>query len=149
MTCEKECLNHPAVIVLINFFREMHAWERGLISARREGWKSDEEHAAFFSRESENRKKIYARYCESGEKSKRLKGGGFSFLTDDTEHDPKREVIESVEIKPTKVTVSTRQLQGYRFKVRYEIVLKSGEWRIRDKTQYCFEKSETWNSSSL
>jgi len=128
---------HPAVIVLRQFFSEMHAWEWSLL---REDF-ADLEHLDPEKIEAEIDKRraaqrvrlarIFEKYCDVGSKAKRvhdlLHCGG-----EEPDYNPKTEKILSVQEAGDKVVVETQMAHNFKFRLRYELEKKNGKWRIRD-----------------
>jgi hypothetical protein len=144
--------DHPAVQVLLAFFAEMNAWETEM-SRHHHSTRGINTSAEKLSQDRAIQRKrleeIFEKYCEVGAKCERLEDEGLSFNLDSPEHDPEKEMIESVVVKPGKVIVETKQPLPTGWRYRYEVVDCGGAWRVRDNRKYSSAKNPTWRKHLL
>lgn len=147
-------MNHPAVELLNRFFRKMFDWE-----VETQNYLSSTEVREMPSSLRNEAKKqrraildsIYAEFCEAGVSAKRLKDQGFVYGTP-RQYNPEFEIIDEIEAKIDKAVVYTHRTDcgaKLSLRYRYELVLKDGEWRIKDNKKEMFGSSEKWKPHLL
>lgn len=112
---------------LRSFFAERKAWELAaweFINSfdRQNGSLEEFEHNRILRKEQ--LKTIYEKYCEVGDKAKRLRNAGSYRMP--TEYDPDRDLVTSVTEKSGKIFVEVED-GLLKFAFRYELIERDGE----------------------
>lgn len=143
--------DHPAVIVLKEFFGAMNSWEADALQHHESvDWGNADELQLAVQREVQRRhlEAIFAKYCEIGTQAERLQNQGLSF-GDPPAYSTDGEEVISVTPKGSKLVIETRQTRPPHWKYRYELVQLEGEWRLRDTRKRSSEKNPTWRRDML
>lgn len=143
---------HPAAANLRSFFAAMKAWGDEMIRHHRSiDWDHADEQELDRNKVEQRARlaSIYASFCESGPKARRLRDEGLAFHGDSPEYDPEFQPIVAIEERDGRVVIETKQTNKFGWRYRYELVEVGGSWRIRDNKKRGSDKNPAWEPDLL
>lgn len=146
-----ELVDEPAAVLLKAYFAAMCNWETDFHAELQSidyATTTEEIESKRSQRWRNKLEEIFEKYCEAGVKAKRLRDKGLSCMSPPTHH-PENEVILSLSQEGSKIVIETKQNYGFKAKRRYELLTKSGVWKIKDNVKKWSELRSKWETDLL
>ncbi len=148
---------HPAYAVLRAFFDAMRGWEEEMLRESKdlprifEGMSEEQVSSGLTERGIAARKRlamIFERYCEAGERAKRL-ADVLHFGAEQPIYDPNKEEMLSVHELNGRVIIETKTIRDFPLRMRYEMIEHADGWKIRDNRKCFSERLGKWQRMDL
>jgi hypothetical protein len=142
---------HEAVAFLLSFFEAMNRWEVDLatkIKAVEWGNTTDEYVKGIFDAGRKRLEDIFAEYCDAGIHAERLQDERPSFGAP-PQYSVDNERIVSYRLAGDAVIVETQRTVRPLWEYRYELCVRDGDWRIRDKRKKRGKSPPGWEADLL